>query len=317
MNSVIFANATEYKNSSLPTKPPGYCTDVTCISMATANSIIMVLGITGNGLVIWIVGFKIKKTVNTVWYVSLAVSDFLFCAFLPLSIVYVVKNNWIFGSFMCKFLPFFLFFNWFSSIFLLIIISVDRCVVVMFPVWAQNKRTIRRALVIVLLIWMISPLLSLPLTNVYDIKIENPNKYCIPTYTDKKQSAVQMCLFIFGFGIPFLIIIICYVLIIRKLKKDQITKTNKPFKVMTALILALFICWMPYHVINFLEPNLKFAGVGRKIGITLAGANSFMNPMLYAFMAKDFKRKMSCISIRKAGIHSERCTANPGENKAF
>ncbi|KAI4877771.1 hypothetical protein NFI96_032660, partial [Prochilodus magdalenae] len=47
--------------------------------------------------------------------------------------------EWIFGSFMSKFISFFFFLNMYSSV-LLFVISVDRCVVVMFPVWAQNKR---------------------------------------------------------------------------------------------------------------------------------------------------------------------------------
>ncbi|XP_053336614.1 C3a anaphylatoxin chemotactic receptor-like [Clarias gariepinus] len=283
-------------NSSMPqTSGFRHCTDVECISLATVNMIIMVLGIIGNGLVIWITGFKIKKTVNTVWYLSLAMSDFLFCAFLPLSIVYIVKSDWIFGSFMCKFLPFFLFLNWFSSILLLIIISIDRYVLVKFPVWVQNKRTIRKAWVLVLLAWIISPLLSFPLAIFYDIKKINSNRYCI-SYNHGKRTAVQTCLFIFGFVIPFLIIIICYLLIIRKLKKDHIAKSNKSVKIMTALIAAFFISWMPYHFINLLDLNPNYAGfthTGRKIGITLAGANSFMNPLLYAFMGRVFRRKMS------------------------
>ncbi|XP_026795942.1 chemerin-like receptor 1 [Pangasianodon hypophthalmus] len=280
---------------SAPTEvSPSHCT-VMCALLATASVIIMVLGIAGNGLVIWIAGFKIKKTVNTVWYLSLAVSDFLFCAFLPLSIVYIIKGDWVFGRFMCKFTSFILFLNMFSSIFLLVIISIDRCVVVMFPVWAQNKRSIRRAWVMVLLAWVLSALLSVPAAIFRHTEIHNSKHVCYYNFThDEEHVAVVVCRFIFGFVIPFLIIIICYVLIIRKLKNNQMARSNKPFTVMTALIAAFFICWMPYHFFNLLELNLKYASViptGQIIGSTLASANSFMNPILYAFMGKDFKRK--------------------------
>lgn len=277
------------------TVAPAHCTDAICVLLTIANVIIMVLGIAGNGLVIWIAGFKIKKTVNTVWYLSLAVSDFLFCAFLPFSIAYNVKREWDFGLFMCKFTSFILFLNMFSSIFLLLIISVDRCVVVMCPVWAQNKRTIRRALVMVALAWTISALLSLPPAIFRDITISKSKHVCYYNYShDEEHIAVVVCRFIFGFVIPLLIIITCYVLITLKLKNNQMAKSNKPFKIMTALIAAFFICWMPYHIFNLLELNLKYAyilPIGQKFGSTLASANSFMNPLLYAFMGKDLKSK--------------------------
>ncbi|KAL6465899.1 hypothetical protein MHYP_G00260320 [Metynnis hypsauchen] len=119
--------------------------DAVCIFYAVTNVIIIVLGITGNGLVIWIAGFKVKKSVISTWYLSLAVSDFIFCSFLPIIVISIVKNKWLLGHFMCKFIQYLLFLNSYSSVFLLVIISVDRCVIVTFPVWAQNHRTIENA----------------------------------------------------------------------------------------------------------------------------------------------------------------------------
>ncbi|KAL7839345.1 hypothetical protein SRHO_G00260030 [Serrasalmus rhombeus] len=147
----------------IPTLSPTSCKDATCIFFAVANVIIFVTGVAGNGLVIWIAGFKMKKSVLSTWYLSLAVSDFLFCCTLPFGIVYAVKNEWLFGRFMCKFRYFIMFINMYSSIFLLAIISLDRCVVVMFPVWAQNKRTVRKASVMVILAWIMSATLSVPM----------------------------------------------------------------------------------------------------------------------------------------------------------
>ncbi|KAF4074609.1 hypothetical protein AMELA_G00241280 [Ameiurus melas] len=312
---------TDNSSAGLSPEAPAHCTDVICVLLAIANVIIMALGIAGNGLVIWIAGFKIKKTVNTVWYLSLAVSDFLFCAFLPFSIVYIVKHEWDFGLFMCKFTSFILFLNMFSSIFLLLIISVDRCVVVMCPVWAQNQRTIRRALVMVALAWIISVLLSLPAAFFRDITISHSKHICYYNYKhDEEHTAVVVCRFIFGFVIPLLIIIICYVLITRKLKNNQMAKSKKPFKVMTALIAAFFICWMPYHVFQLMELNpnsAKILSIGQIFGSTLASANSFMNPLLYAFMGKNLKRKCCALLSKIESTFEEEGTSitNSGDDK--
>ncbi|CAB1322042.1 unnamed protein product [Coregonus sp. 'balchen'] len=134
------------------------------VILLVVNVVILLLGVFGNGVVIWIAGLKMKKTVNTTWYLSLAISDFIFCACLPFNIISMVTKEWMLGLFMCKFTSFVIFLNMFSSIFLLVVISVDRYVLVVFPVWAQNQRTVRRASVVVVLAWAISVALSIPST---------------------------------------------------------------------------------------------------------------------------------------------------------
>ncbi|XP_036454176.1 chemokine-like receptor 1 [Colossoma macropomum] len=269
------------------------CTDL-CMFYSVANVIIFILGVAGNGLVIWIAGFKMKKSVITTWYLSLAVSDFIMCSTLPFGVVQKVTNEWIFGRFMCKFRYFIKVLNMYSSIFLLIIISVDRCVVVMFPVWARNKRTIRKAVVIVMLAWIVSAALSSPAAIFRDTKQNKQKTKCQRTYINEPSHfAIVSCRFIFGFVIPFLIIVICYVIIMRKLKFNQMVTSKKPFKIMTLLIVAFLICWLPFHLYSFLKIHYNdkhFVKSLKVFGLTFANANSCLNPLLYAFMGRDFKR---------------------------
>lgn len=107
-----------------------------------AYSLVFVLGTTGNGLVIFITGFRMKRTVHTVWILNLAIADFT-CSFFQLfNIVHVgLAFHWPFGSIMCKLNHTIVFLNLFASIYLLMVISIDRCIAVQCPVWAQNRRT--------------------------------------------------------------------------------------------------------------------------------------------------------------------------------
>ncbi|XP_066510967.1 chemerin-like receptor 1 [Hoplias malabaricus] len=260
-----------------------------------ASVIIIVLGLTGNALVIWIAGFKVRKSVISIWYLSLAVSDFLFCSFLPFIVYYRITHIWIFGPFLCNIIFINISLNLYCSIFLLTIISVDRCVIVMFPVWAQNQRTVKKAFVIVVLVWFISAIFNVPALIIHDsenktVTIET-NEKC--KMSDSK--AIPIYDFIFGFVIPFLIMIACCVIIKRKLKTMQMVASKKPFKIMTALSATFFICWLPYHIFTFMKINeirIKFLGL---IGFTLCSANSCLNPFLYAFMGKDFKNQFYAI----------------------
>ncbi|KAM6930264.1 chemokine-like receptor 1 [Xenentodon cancila] len=262
------------------------------------NVIIFLLGFWGNALVIWISGFRMKKTVNTTWYLSLAISDCVFCAFLPFNITQTVMEDWVFGYFMCKFVSFVMFLNMFSSIFLLVVISVDRCVSVMFPVWAQNQRTVQKASVVVVLAWLAAIGLSIPSMIFRDVNTHMGRTFCFNKYTLHPDShkIVALIRFLAGFVVPFLIIIVCYSVIIFRLRSNRLTKSTKPFKVMTALIVAFFICWLPYHVFILLELNHEnydhsILTNGLKVGTSFAAANSFLNPVLYVFMGNDFKQK--------------------------
>ncbi|KAM3611194.1 uncharacterized protein V6R79_014811 [Siganus canaliculatus] len=247
-----------------------------------------------------------KKTVNTTWYLSLAISDFVFCAFLPFSITNMVMEEWVFGLFLCKFASCVLFLNMFSSIFLLVIISIDRFVSVVFPVWAQNHRTIKKASVVVVLAWLLAIGLSVPSVIFRDVASHLGRSVCYNNYTLHKSShsIVAVSRLIAGFVVPFIIIILCYSIIILRLRTSRMTKNSKPFRVMTALIAAFFICWLPYHVFVLLELDHKnynhtVLTTGLKIGPTMAAANSFLNPVLYVFMGNDFKKKFRISVLSK------------------
>lgn len=289
-----------------------------CLSLVMASLLIFLLGFCGNALVIWVAGFKMRKTVNTIWYLSLAVSDFVFCAFLPFSIASTAMEAWIFGRAMCKLVPSVLFLNMFSSIFLLVIISVDRLVSVVFPVWAQNHRTIKKASVIVFLAWLLAIALSVPSVIFRDVSSHLGRTSCVNKYTSDQysHSVVALSRLVAGFVVPFAVIIVCYSIIILKLRNNRMTKSSKPFRVMSALVAAFFLCWLPYHVFIVLELNQDnlnrdLLTVGLKVGTLTAATNSFLNPMLYVFMGNDFRQKFksSVLSKMESAMAEDRRTS--------
>ncbi|XP_042322481.1 C3a anaphylatoxin chemotactic receptor [Sceloporus undulatus] len=129
----------------------------TSISSLIILSLTFLLGLPGNGLVIWIVTLKMQRTVNTVWFLHLAVADFVCCLTLPFTVVQLILHyHWPFGWFFCKIIPTGILLNMFASVFLLTTISIDRCLVVMKPVWCQNHRTVRLASGVCASIWFLA-----------------------------------------------------------------------------------------------------------------------------------------------------------------
>lgn len=291
------SNATEiYTNL---THLPAFSTSHSSLTyvLVAANIIISVIGLGGNSLVIWICGFKMKTTVITTWYISLAISDLLFCVFLPLDVFYMITSHWPFGQILCKLSSSALFLNMYSSVFLLVLISADRCVMVLFPVWSQNHRTVPKAFRAVVLMWILSALLTLPSLIFRKTAVHGSDTQCHTDYMGhSKHKAVVLTRFICGFLIPFQIIVSCSLVLGLKLRSLTIRST-KPYKIMVALILSFFLCWVPYHTFVLLELDLKSHSVevqrtGLRVGATLAAANSFISPLLYVFIGNDFKRTL-------------------------
>ncbi|XP_060113681.1 chemerin-like receptor 1 [Heteronotia binoei] len=276
-------------------------------------SIAFVLGVIGNGLVIFITGFRMKKTVNAIWFLNLAIADFTFTFFLPLNVVYLALDfHWPFGEAMCKFNSSLAFVNLYSSIYLLMVISIDRCISVLCPVWAQNHRNPRCASFVAVGVWILALVLSSPTIHFRKTVQSKDKIHCYNHFShDKKQAevthrAVIISRFIFAFVIPFQVILICYGAIVLQLRRDRLARSSKPFRVITAVIVAFFVCWLPYHVFSFLEiqvykdPTLHQALIiGIPLTSSLAFINSCLNPILYVCMGNDFKEwlKHSILSI--------------------
>lgn len=293
-------------------------------------SLVCFLGILGNGLVIIIATFKMKKTVNTVWFVNLAVADFLFNIFLPIHITYAAKDyHWVFGKAMCKISYFLLSHNMYTSVFLLTVISFDRCISVLLPVWSQNHRSVRLAYMTCAAVWVLAFFLSSPslvFRDTTDVqgKITCFNNFSLaaaessphPTHSRivsagySRHAAVTITRFLCGFLIPVFVITACYLTIVFKLQRNRLAKTKKPFKIIVTIIITFFLCWCPYHTLYLLElhhtavPSSVFS-LGLPLATAIAIANSCMNPILYVFMGHDFKKFKVALFSRLVNALSE------------
>ncbi|XP_073457987.1 chemerin-like receptor 1 [Aquarana catesbeiana] len=269
-------------------------------------SLAFLLGTTGNGLVIYFTAFVMKRTVNVVWFLNLAIADFIFTSFLPVTITCVYLNHWPFGKFTCMLNNTILFINLYASIFLLTVISIDRFIAVVLPVWCQNHRTPKLASFVAVAVWILAFIFSLPNFIFRDINdAEKDHVFCYNNFHEDEKVAYQMqkatviVRFIASFFIPFTIIISCYSVILLHIQRNHMTTSSKPYKVVLAVILSFFICWFPYHVFSFLKLSENYENkhlyyitfIGIPITSSLAYINSCINPILYVFMGRDFKQK--------------------------
>ncbi|XP_067402927.1 chemerin-like receptor 1 [Emydura macquarii macquarii] len=119
------------------------------------------LSVTGNGFIILITGCQKKKTVNATWHLNMASAGFIFAIFLPLMVAQLAMGfHWYLRSVLCKITNIVTSLNMFSSNFHLTAMRADRCISTVFPVWAQNHRTVHLASLVTLGIWILAVMAS-------------------------------------------------------------------------------------------------------------------------------------------------------------
>ncbi|XP_066573928.1 prostaglandin D2 receptor 2-like [Amia ocellicauda] len=156
-------NYTSSSHSSLPHSPLS-------LALLSLHGLLSAIGILENALVLWVLGFRIRTTVAAVWVFHLALSDFLAALSLPLFTHYLSRHaSWDLGRILCRLQATVFFINMFASAFLLTAISLDRWAMVVRPVWAQNRRSVRAARCVCLGVWVLALINSAPYLAARDV----------------------------------------------------------------------------------------------------------------------------------------------------
>ncbi|KAK2089047.1 peptidylprolyl isomerase fpr3 [Saguinus oedipus] len=275
-----------------------------------------VFGVLGNGFVLWVAGFRMQRTVSTICYLNLALADFSFSAILPFRMVSVAMGEkWPFGQFLCKLVHVMADMNLYVSVYLITVIALDRCICVLHPVWAVNHRTMSLAKRVIMGLWIVAIVFTLPNFIFWTTSTENGDTYCIfnmAFWFDSVAENLNVFItmvklyvilhFVIGFSIPMSIITVCYGIIAAKIHKKRMIKSSRPLRVLTAVVACFFICWFPSELIGILMAvwlkEILFNGKHKIVvalvnpASSLAYFNSCLNPILYVFMGRNVQERL-------------------------
>uniref|UniRef100_A0A8C8AN48 G-protein coupled receptors family 1 profile domain-containing protein n=1 Tax=Otus sunia TaxID=257818 RepID=A0A8C8AN48_9STRI len=285
----------------------GYEIPHTYRAVLVLYALIFLLGVLGNGAVIWVTGFELRRTVNGVWFLNLSVADLLCCLALPfLALPLARDHHWPLGGFACKLLPSLTILNMFASVLLLMVISADRCALVTRPVWCQNHRTLGLARGACAAAWFLAALLTLPSFIFRTTRLDNFSKKttCVLDYTavGRHQNLTELVTaitrFVCGFLVPFVAITACYGLLLARVHSKGFARSQKAIKLILVVIISFFVCWLPYHVVGLILAStssrsslFKSALEVDPIVAGVAYINSCINPIIYVVVGQDFKDK--------------------------
>lgn len=330
---------TSSQPSSVPISPSAQA-GIAILSLA------FLLGFPGNLFVVWSVLCRVRKrSVTCLLVLNLAAADAFVLLSAPFFLRYLAGGRgWEFGSAACKLIHYLSNVNMYVSIYLICLMSMDRWLAVTRPFVSQRMRTKRSLLLLLLGVWMLAFLLSLPMPFYRSNLKLRPNSsltFCIPYHWRSVGHKVFQYLFetIMGCLVPFTLINTCYSSVICRLQNAKFQRRGQGSRLILLIICAFAIFWLPYHIVNIIEvvgllqgndAVINAAKTARPNVTAFAYFSSAVNPILYvfagsshirqaglSFMGKLFEATNSESSRTTSTYRSGRSSSSPDESSVL
>ncbi|KAJ7404566.1 C-C chemokine receptor type 4 [Willisornis vidua] len=284
-------------------------------------SLLFGTGLVGNALVIWVLTvFKKIRTMTDVYLLNLAIADLLFVFSLPFLVQYSIMSQWTFGNAMCKIISSAYFIGFYSSVFFITIMSIDRYLAIVQSIYALKIRTAVHGVITSLVLWVIAILASMPdLIFFQEVNDHNQIK-CIPHYPDGNSSWKTFSNFevnILGWLIPVGVLIFCYHSILKSLQKCHTQNKYKAIKLVFVVVIVFFLFWTPINIVLFLDSlrnmyiiddcqTSRWLDLAMELAEALSFVHCCLNPVIYVFVGEKFKNHL-CEAFRKSACFLSIC----------
>lgn len=274
------------------------------------DTVIMVIGLLGHSLVIFILVRRRRKAVSRSFHgtdtllLVLSTSDMLLLLSLPFHTSAIALGTWPFGNFLCKTVSFLGVACNTVSVFTLAALAVTRYLTVVHPTWSYRSRMKRWLQVSAILLWVPAMALAAPQFAFRSVGTYAVT-HCFAFLSDISQVVYSTALFLFSFILPLLVIIFMYAKLYCFLSKTrmqgpalQLQRYQKQVTQTTALLVVVFtICWLPSYIVMFcrIGKSVNSTNMVRTLALLarlMATSSSMVNPLLYAFVSRKFRREL-------------------------
>ncbi|KAM4041641.1 adenosine receptor A1-like [Anomaloglossus baeobatrachus] len=290
------------------------------IPYTTAEIVIAVTAALGNVLVcVAVMQDRRLWTVTNYFLVSLSVADVCVGAFAIPCAILTFMGIPRYNLELCLLMLSILIMLTMSSTFSLLAISVDRYIAILNPLRYKSIMTPSNTLILIITAWIVAFLCGLmPLMGWH--KPRPKHGYCIFVHVIDMTYLVYLFSLVF-FYLPVIIMLVIYTQIYVAVRKQlhgtvagmqqgnagKQSAGMKEFKTATSLFTIIFffmLCWAPLHVMNgisLLCPECYIPPVILDIGIILTHANSALNPIMYVYKLKSFRKTFKKVFLCRDG----------------
>ena len=321
-NSTSNASETLSENETtlMPDSQQGYSCFIrdamsTKVARVFAYCVVILISTLGNSMTIVVVwrDKTMRKVAFNFLIVNMAVADLIITLvyMTRLIVMWLRGTEWfvggVFGSVLCKISPSLHVVSILVSILTLLALAVDRFIAIVFP-WRQ-KLTVKSCKFLIAFIWVLAITVRIP--YIWSLKIlfkETRRGFVCGANTKRvfgnseSREIYNTFLMITFYGLPFLVTIACYSMMVVSLRRQEPLCENtsdgaaerrdkasrKVFYMLLSVTAAFVFCWLAYfigHIVFDSMPcNFRFWR------LFLAHSNSAVNSCLYAVFNQTFRQ---------------------------
>lgn len=265
------------------------------------------LGLPGNILALWLLGFKAPWKPANIYLLNLVLADILLLIALPFHIDSVLREGWIFGDPFCRISFFILSVNQSASTAFMTVLVVDRFYRIVHPHHPICHLSIKKIVMVACGVWAAVVTLRLPLllTRLLRSSGNPPKLLCqiIDIWTDTGAGMrVHNSLNMIEFALAFMLVVIssariCYCIQgNRKLREHR--RVKRTINLLLTVMIMFSFCFLPSYITGFMACFFKdvsscssYTVVGQvfSVSLCLVFLNSALDPVLYTFSSTCFR----------------------------
>lgn len=301
-------------NSTTALPPEEPCSRNTLITqqiIPVLYSVVFIVGILLNGVSGWIFCYVPSSKSFVVYLKNIVVADFLMSLTFPFKILSDSGlGPWQLSVFVCRVSAVVFYINMYVSIIFFGLISSDRYYKIVKPLLTSFIQSVSYSKLLSVMVWTLMLLLAVPniiLTNQSVREVTRVKCMELKNELGLKWHKASNYIFVGIFWIVFLLLIIFYTAITRKIfkshlksRRNSISVKRKSSRNIFSILLVFFVCFVPYHVarISYTQSQTEahYSCQSKEIlyyvkefTLLLSAANVCLDPIIYFFLCQPFR----------------------------
>ncbi|XP_031240176.1 mas-related G-protein coupled receptor member X1 [Mastomys coucha] len=291
MDPTISSHNTE----STPLNETGHPKCNPILSPSLLVFIIALVGLAGNTIVLWLLGFRMRRKAISVYVLNLALADsFFLCCHITDSLLRIIDFYGIYAHKLSKeILGNVAIIPYISDLSILSAISTERCLSVLWPIWYHCHRPTNTSAIICALIWVLSFLIGI--LDWFFSGFLGETHLHLWKNVDFIISAFLVLLFMLLFGSSL-------ALLVRILCGSRRKPLARLYVTISLTVMVYLICGLPLGLYLFL---LYWFGIHLhypfcyiyQVTVVLSCVNSSANPIIY-FLVGSFRQRRKHRSLK-------------------